>query len=169
MANTFIRDQDSNFVINGTTIPRSVFLALEPAYVEVENLSFLQYVTGGPRRVVANGKQYLIDGSWDAGERYISRCSDYVVAAALIESETIGTQEEIKKLVEDSKTPRGKRRKEYPPLEDLVIAMWENLIEKKTKKDSGIDQIQKLRKAIKAKYPEEGKEDASNTDEKETD
>lgn len=168
MANTFIRNQDGNFIVNGITISRSVFLALEPAYTEVENLSFLQYVSNGPRRVVSNGKQYLIDGVWDAGERYISRCQDYVVASAVVEAEIVGSQEEIKKLVENSNTTRGKRRKEYPPLEDLVIAMWENLIEKKTKKDSGVEQIQKLRKAIKAKYPEEGGENAVNTDEEET-
>jgi hypothetical protein len=33
--------------------------------------------------------------------------------------------------------------------------MWENLIEKKPKTESGISSIQKLRKEIKAKYPSE--------------
>jgi hypothetical protein len=44
--------------------------------------------------------------------------------------------------------------------------MWENLIEKKSKKDSGVEGIQKLRKAIKAKYPSENT-DALSQDETE--
>jgi len=167
MANTFARNELGDIVIDGTVIPRSVFCSLEPSYTEIENLRSLSYTKGGPRSIVTDTKQYSIDGIWESGERYLSRYKDYVVASAALQAEAKTTDEEVRTLVENSKTPRSRRKSEYPPLEDLIVALWENLIEKKSKKNSGIDQIQKLRKAIKAKYPTEN-QDAVNTDEEET-
>lgn len=165
---SFVREPDGNFTINGISVSRSIFCSMEPSYAEMDGLEHIRYTVNGPRRIVCNGKHNLIDGVWEDGERYMDRLSDYVEAAALVESEAFGTNEQIRKLVEMNETPRGKRRKEYPPIEDLVIALWENLIEKKSKKESGVEQIQKLRKAIKAKYPTENQENAVNTDEEET-
>ena len=167
MDRSFVRNTDGNFIVNGITVSKSVFLALEPSYSEIENLDYLRY-TKSKRTVNANGKHYYIDGVWDDGERYMNRADDYVLAMALIEKERGETEDEIRNLIDAANTPRGKRRSEYPPIEDLVIALWENLIEKKSKKDSGVEQIQKLRKAVKAKYPTENTDNAFNTDEEET-
>ena len=167
MSVEFIRNNNGDFVIGGVNIPRVVFLSLEPEYSEMENLQYLKYVKGGPRSVVVDEKHYKIDGVWSSGERYLSRLQDYVIASASLESSVIKTEQEIKELVEAANTPRSKRKNNYPPLEDLVVAIWENLIEKRSKKDSGVEQLQKLRKSIKAKYPIEEKH-ASSKDEEET-
>ena len=42
-----------------------------------------------------------------------------------------------------------KRKLEYPKIEELVVAMWEKLIEKKTLAESGVKEIQNLREKIK--------------------
>lgn len=172
---TFIRTADGNFTINGHQIPRKVFLALEPSYSEIENLIYLRYVNTPDQKgrliITKDGvkeQQHRVEGIWDDGDRYILRLPDFINATHALRQDDAVQAEEVKKLIENADTPRGKRRREYPPMEDLVIAMWENLIEKKSKKDSGVDQIQKLRKAIKSKYPMENQEDAVNTDEEET-
>lgn len=167
MANQFTRTREGNIVIDGITISRLVFISLEPSYTEIEGLENLHYKSGGPRRVVSNGKHYVIDGIWDDGERYLNRLQDYVLACENFASENAKNQLEIEQLIEESNTPRVRRKKDYPPLEDLVVAIWENLIEKRSKKDSGVEQLQKLRKSIKAKYPIEEKH-ASSKDEEET-
>jgi hypothetical protein len=171
---TFVRTADGNFSVCGHIIPRNIFLAMEPSYTEIENLIYLSY-TNTPHQksrlviVKQNNKeqQHKINGEWDDGDRFILRLPDYLAAMKTIRENEDVEAKQIKKVIEMADSPRGKRKKEYPPMEDLVIAMWENLIEKKSKKDSGIEQIQKLRKAIKAKYPEEGEENAVNTDEEE--
>lgn len=167
MATEFTRTREGNVVIDGITIPMKIFTSLEPSYTEIEGLDNLHYKSGGPRRVVSNGKHYVIDGVWDDGERYLNRLQDYVLACANFASDSVQSELEITELVEAAKTPRMKRKKDYPPLEDLVVAMWENLIEKRSKKDSGVELLQKLRKSIKAKYPIEEKH-ASSKDEEET-
>lgn len=164
---SFVRNPDGNFVINGTPISRTIFCAMEPSYTEMENMEYLRYTENGPRKIVCLGKHHLIEGVWEDGERYMNRVSDYVQASAIVENDAFGNEEQIRSLVEMNETPRGKRRREYPPIEDLVIALWENLIEKKSKKDSGVEQIQKLRKAVKAKYPTEST-DGISTNEEET-
>lgn len=164
---SFIRNEEGNFIVGLTFVPRAVFVALEPSYTEVEDLVYLKY-DGERQRIVTKTNQYFINGEWSDGERYVSREEDFSNAVKFVDDEASKTNERIKIAVEQSQTPRAKRAKEYPPMEDLVIAMWENLIEKKSKKDSGVEQIQKLRKAVKAKYPQEGEENAVNTDEEET-
>ena len=46
-----------------------------------------------------------------------------------------------------------KRKLEYPKIEELVIVMWEKLIEKKTLDESGVKEIQAIREKIKTDYP----------------
>lgn len=170
----FIRKADGNFNICGHEISKSVFVSMEPQYSEVEGLAYLSYNPITEKQTIItedkSGKkqQYSISGKWDSGDRYILRLSDYLNAMRIVLNDEQKDANTIKKLVEQADTPRGKRKKEYPPIQDLVIALWENLIEKKTKKESGVEELQKLRKAIKAKYPEEGDNNAVSTDEEET-
>ena len=154
MSEIFIRNTDGNFTIGSVSVSRSLFFALEPSYSEIEDLTFLRY-DGESRQIVTKNKQYTIQGSWDSGNRYIARQKDFADAMSYSTEEGIKDESSIRQLVEESRTPRSKRRAEYPPIEDLVVALWENLIEKKTKKESGVERIQKTRKSLKDKYPTE--------------
>lgn len=162
----FERNESGEFVINGTPVNRSVFLAMEPNYSEPEGTIFVHYEQGVGRRIRTKTREYQVTGDWADGNRYISRFAQFQNASASLSLEQQQQDRDIADAKFDSLIPQEKRRLEYPPLEDLVVALWENLIEKKNKKLSGVEAIQKLRKAVKAKYPT-GTEDAISTDETE--
>jgi hypothetical protein len=44
----------------------------------------------------------------------------------------------------------GKRYKEYPALEDLIVALWEGVVEERM---AAVTQLEIKRQAVKAKYP----------------
>lgn len=164
----FERNEAGEFLVNGNSINREVFLAMEPNYAEPEDVVFIRYEQGVGRRLRTKTREYQVPGDWADGDRYISRFSQFENASASLSLEQQQQDREIAAARFDSLSPQEKRRLEYPPLEDLVIALWENLIEKKTKKLSSVETIQKLRKAVKAKYPT-GNQDAISTNETETD
>lgn len=164
----FERNEAGEFLINGTLVHRDVFLAMEPGYGEPEGTVFVRYEQGVGRRIRTTNREYTVAGDWTDGDRYISRLIQFQNASASLSIEQQQHEKEIVEAKFDSLPNGDKRRLEYPPLEDLVIALWENLIEKRTKKLSGVEAIQKLRKAVKAKYPTENT-DAISTNETETD
>lgn len=55
-------------------------------------------------------------------------------------SETLLKQEDYKQ----------QRAKEYPPTDDLIVALWEMIVENNSE---SVDRLQQLRIAIKGKYP----------------
>jgi hypothetical protein len=165
---TFERNESGNFIINGITVAKEIFWALEPGYSEPEETVFIHYKKGEGRRIRTKTKEYKISGEWLDGNRYIERLTQFLQASTSLSIETQNLQNEINQAVLDSLSYREKRKLEYPALEELVVALWENLIEKKSKKDSGVETLQKLRKAIKSKYST-GNTDAVSTNTTETD
>ena len=164
----FERIPSGDFVVEGITIPKQVFLSLEPDYSEPMDTVHFRYDSGVGRTVTTKTKQYKILGMWEDGERYFRRLSDLRSAASVSEEETNQEIAEIDTTVAKPASYRQSRKNEYPPLSDLIVALWENLIEKKTKKESGVDNIQKLRKEIKSKYSLENNINAISQDETET-
>lgn len=164
----FERIPSGDFVVEGITIPKQVFLSLEPNYSEPMDTVHFRYDSGIGRTVTTKTKQYKILGMWEDGERYFRRLSDLRNAAALFEEENSQEIAEIDATVAKPVSYRQSRKNEYPPLSDLIVALWENIIEKKTKKESGVDNIQKLRKEIKSKYSLENNINAISQDETET-
>jgi len=162
----FERLESGDFSIDGVVIKRKVFLALEPQYSEPMNTVHLRYEQGVGRTITTTSKQYKIAGEWDEGERYFRRLYDMKRANGSLETYLNQEIAETDSMMIEEKSYRELRKDEYPPLSDLIVAMWENLVEKKSKKDSGVEGIQKLRKAIKAKYPSENT-DALSQDETE--
>lgn len=153
----FERLENGNFLINEVLVRREVFLMLEPHYSEPINTVYIKYEPTVGRFITTTEKQYRIDGVWEEGDRYFRRLFDFKKASGIIETQINQEIEETNSLINNSKqkTYRESRKDEYPPLPDLIVALWENLVEKKSKKESGVEEIQKLRKAIKSKYPME--------------
>ena len=164
----FERIPSGDFVVEGITIPKQVFLSLEPSYSEPMDTVHFRYDSGVGRTITTKTKQYKILGMWEDGERYFRRLSDLRSAASVSEEETNQEIAEIDTTVAKPAYYRQSRKNEYPPLSDLIVALWENVIEKKTKKESGVDNIQKLRKEIKSKYSLENNINAISQDETET-
>jgi hypothetical protein len=170
----FERLETGDFIINGKKITRRAFLMLEPSYSEPVDAIYIRYESedGAYRLIRTSEKQYKIFGEWAEGERYIKRVNELSRLSTTIEHQINQEEKEISETINKAKNEKpiltyaDKRKLEYPTIEELVIAMWENLIEKKTKTDSGVAELQKLRKEIKAKYPSE-KPNALSQDETE--
>lgn len=47
----------------------------------------------------------------------------------------------------------GPRAAAYPPLNDMIVALWETVVEQRTAEDSGVAEIEAMRQAVKAQYP----------------
>ena len=161
----FERLESGDFTVNGTLVKKNIFLTLEPNYSEPLDTIHFRYDQGVGRTVTTRTKQYKIAGVWEEGERYFRRLHDLKRANILTKNEE--TEEECG-LEAKPASYRQARKNEYPPLSDLIVALWENLIEKKTKKESGVDSIQKLRKEVKSKYSLENNINAISQDETET-
>ena len=50
----------------------------------------------------------------------------------------------------DTSTYADKRKAEYPSIDDLVVAMWEGVVEERM---ASVTRLEGLRQAIKTKYP----------------
>ena len=48
---------------------------------------------------------------------------------------------------------QDQRRLEYPSKDDLMVALWEKIVEDRTDEDSDVAALQALREAVKIKYP----------------
>lgn len=44
------------------------------------------------------------------------------------------------------------RKKEYPEIEELVVALWEHIVEGRNLKDSEIETLENIRSAVKSRY-----------------
>ena len=84
----FERIPSGDFVVEGITIPKQVFLSLEPNYSEPMDTVHFRYDSGVGRTVTTKTKQYKILGMWEDGERYFRRLSDLRSAASVSEEET---------------------------------------------------------------------------------
>ena len=53
-------------------------------------------------------------------------------------------------VIEDVRTYDEKRKAEYPSIHDLIVALWENVVEERA---ASVISLEATRQAIKAKYP----------------
>jgi hypothetical protein len=130
---------------------------LEPDYTTGEGLESMFY-DGISLTVRANGKTNTQVGSWADGDRYISRKQDFISLIDSIRKDNNDTNREVDKF----RDPIGCRLREYPQINELVVALWEHVVEKKTTKESGIDELQRKRIAVKDKYPVKEKPNVSD-------
>jgi len=64
---------------------------------------------------------------------------------ALVDTETARLQAEY-----DSQAYARNRQAEYPSIDDLIVALWENVVEERA---ASVVSIESKRQAIKTKYP----------------
>jgi hypothetical protein len=131
------------------------FRALEPSYPSLSvGYTDRYYETGIRHDTTGAGKNpILYDKIWEEGDRYFRRINDFLRLQQLIQDEEKQINDNVEAELKKIKPYQELRNSEYPTIEQLVVAMWENLIEKQNKTDSGVSDLQKLRKQIKEKYP----------------
>lgn len=150
-------EENGQISINGNfTCSVEVFRILEPTYEKLpEGYSNRHYIPGKSHILTSSkGFQKINkEANWTDGDRYISRIEEFVLLKNYILRDEIETGNLIAAEIKNRIPYNEKRKCEFPGVEELVIALWENIVEKKTKKESGILDIQKRREAVKNKYP----------------
>jgi hypothetical protein len=134
--------------IDGLEIPFEVFKILEPNYNPQSGMEALNY-NGEVLVVRTNGITSTISGKWKDGERYIQRKKDFISLLGMLRKEDSEVNEEVNAITD----PSGCRKNAFPNIDELVVALWEHIVEKKSLNDSGIDELQMKRISVKDKYP----------------
>ena len=92
------------------------------------------------RNVYANAVTISGDSDvWDADGNVV------VIDEALVQAEVSRLQAEY-----DSQAYARNRQAEYPSIDELVVAMWEGVVEERM---ASVTTLEGLRQAIKTKYP----------------
>jgi len=157
----FEHKQDNTIVVNSVRIPLGLFLMMEPSYRTPVDCRSQVYIQGKGRRIVdSKGGSHWIDGAWSEGDRYISRQREFESA---LMSEKLEFMDAIRQVKSLSESAIDKRRMEYPPVSDLIVALWKHIVEGKSQEESGVTALQEARKAVKSKYPKETSECQQST------
>ena len=150
-------EKNNNIFIDGERFSIDLFRMVEPDY---ESVGFRVYIpesnppglTVPKHIIVKDGNQIPGPLPWEDGDRYLGHSTHL---RHLQEQQNLDEEirsHEVEKTLFDSLPYDEKRRREYPPIEDLVVAMWEQQVESKSKR---ILEIQLKRKEVKEKYPKE--------------
>ena len=149
----FFKHHEDKITINDHVIDFFVFIRLEPEYVMPTKAKTVTYIPGKLYSWTDGDKTHNLGTTWPQGDRYISRLDEFL---ALQKEEDLDNQD-TERLIHDEREKRleydRKRKLEYPTIEELVVAMWEKLIEKKTLDESGVKELQAIRERIKTDYP----------------
>lgn len=149
----FFKHHEDKITINDQVIDFFVFLKLEPDYEMPTKAKTVTYIPGKLHSWNDGKTNHNLGTTWPQGDRYISRLDEFL----MLQKEEDLDNQDTEKLVRDEREKRleydRKRKLEYPKIEELVIAMWEKLIEKKTLDESGVKEIQAIREKIKTDYP----------------
>jgi hypothetical protein len=131
------------------------FRALEPTYPDLPVGYTERYYEPSLRHSISGPSKTMIQQHkiWEDGDRYFKRINDFLRLQQIIQQQEAAINQAVEAELNKRKSHEELRRNEYPSVEELVIAMWQNLIEKQSKEDSGVKDLQKLRKEIKEKYP----------------
>lgn len=152
----FITQTNSEININDTLkISIDDFLILEP------NLEMLP--DGYECRIYYPNKVHEINGKglitikrelpWVDGDRYILRLQDFQNLLKVKQQKDKTNEENLKNELEKQLDYKQRRMLQYPKIEQLVVEMWEHLIEGVELKDTNIPLIIEKRKSVKAKIP----------------
>lgn len=152
---TFKHINDMVF-IDDLQIPISLFLVLEPSYKTPNGFEMLVY-KNGVLTVRSNGITTTVSG-WSQGDRYIARKNDFGVLVKLANKET----RDINLEVDSISRPKECRKSEYPQTHDMIVALWEHIVEKRDFESSGINALQVKREEVKNKYPLKENADGTN-------
>jgi hypothetical protein len=151
----FFHSPEGININNQVKLTLTHFKLLEPHYSELpsgyENLYYEQgknyYISGPNRQTIQKPAE------WEDGNRYIERIDEFKKLQEYIEQKENEILNNVNEELQKRKPYDEKRKSEYPSIETLVVALWENIVEKKTKQKSGIMELQKIREQIKEKYP----------------
>ena len=151
----FFKHLENKIVINDQVIDFDIFLHLEPDYQRPTKATSITYIPGQIHSWSDGVETFVIGKQWAEGDRYISRLDEFLNLQRIEDEDNADTEKLVQREKEKRLEYTKKRRSEYPKVEELVVALWEHIVEKKNLDDSHIKQLQILREKIKSDYPKD--------------
>jgi hypothetical protein len=102
------------------------------------------HVLAGPGVATVNDKL-----SWPIGDRVISRKDEFRKLQEQYEDEEFRRKKQVEEEKFNKLSYKEKRRLSYPPIEEMVVALWEHVFEN----PSAAQAFQEKRLEVKKKYP----------------
>ena len=143
------------------------FQKIAPEFKPPKSLSNIHYVPSKRHTRIENGISKNHPIIWDEGDYYISRYNDlkiYIAHKKATTPKVDNSEELVSRVVVEIilETDKNKidpnhsydinRKKEYPEIEELVVALWEHIVEGRNLKDSEIETLENIRSAVKSRY-----------------
>ena len=151
---TFMRHPDGHFMIDGERFSEEVFLSIEPGYAMAAP-AIGEYYEQGKGHWLTDGENTLPgEFPWVQGDIYISRLSDFLAARDDDEQADTDAEDAAEQATFDAQTPAEQRRLKYPPIHDMIEALWRHVVEGEDLNISGCQAIQDLRDSIRTQYPD---------------
>lgn len=159
---SFVHKADNTIHINGVKIPIEVLKTFDPNYTLPTGIKSVRY-TVDP--TLKTGYHFQHDGSRNLRaehpcpslDHYIANLQSIKAIADDIKQDSID--------VEQLLTPHTeKRKKEYPDIEELVVALWELIVESNPSAMQRVQDIQSRRLHTKQKYPADRKTNGVDSD-----
>ena len=143
--------------LNGEVFSIDDFQKIAPDFNPPKSISNIHYIPSKRHTRIENGIPRNHPIIWDDGDYYISRYNDLKIY--LNHQEALNSKKpkkEKNKPVDKKINPNDdynvNRKKEYPEIEDLVVALWEHIVEGRNLKDSDIETLENIRSAVKNRY-----------------
>lgn len=146
--NTFRHRADGIIEINGEEFELKLFTEVEPEYSLPEGC-VSRFYDGEQQQHILYTKESQSAGElpWEDGERYLTRIPDLKLMQDMIKDE-----EEYIASFKKSGDKEPTRVRNYPPINKLVVAMWEHFVEGRPAEET-INIVQEKRLKVKEKYP----------------
>ena len=149
--NSFIHKADNTVSINGVTIPIEVLKIFDPNYTLPTGIKSVRYTVHPTLRT---GYHFQHDGSRNLRaehpcpvlDHYIANLQSIKAIADDVKQDSIDIEQLFAPYTE-------KRKSEYPAIEELVVALWELVVEANPTAMQRIQEIQTRRLHTKQKYP----------------
>ena len=147
----FVHRSDGVVIINDEIFDIILFQKMFPEYTLPQGMEQRKYVQEKHHYISDGSSVYHQEVPWHLGDRIISRLNDIISVRSLWDEQKRQEEEELKQIEFDNKPYKEQRKEEYPPIDDLIVALWEHVVEERP--PVKIKEIQELRKSIKRKYP----------------
>lgn len=152
---SFIHRRDNSISINGVSISIEALRVYDPAYTLPTGIRSVRY-TIDPQ--TGTGHHFQHDGNRNLqGIHPCSQLDGYISNLQSIKAIADNLKEEnteIDALLASVLTSYAdKRKQEYPAIEELVVALWELVVESNPSAMSRVQEIQSRRLHTKQKYP----------------
>ena len=151
---TFMRHPDGHFMIDGERFSEEIFLSIEPGYV-ITAPAIGEYYEQGKGHWLTDGQNTLPgEYPWVQGDIYINRLSDFLAAREDDEQSDTAAEDAAEQATFNSQSPAEQRRLSYPPIHEMIEALWRHVVEGEDLSTSGCQAIQDLRDSIRTQYPD---------------